>query len=178
MRSAAKSVNFGIIYGISAFGLAQNIGISRGEAKQIIEQYFEEFPLVKKYMDLSIQKARENEFVETLFGRRRYLKDINSRNAVMRAASERNAINAPIQGTAADIIKIAMIEIEKNLSVEKLKSKMLLQIHDELIFDMHPDEESRLRSIVKNCMINACSLDVPLVVDIGCLLYTSPSPRD
>ena len=167
MRSSAKAVNFGIIYGISAFGLSQNIGVSRTEAKQIIEQYFEEFPLVKKYMDMSIQIARENEFVETLFGRRRYLKDINSRNAVMRAASERNAINAPIQGTAADIIKIAMIEISKTLIEENLKSKMILQIHDELIFEMHPSEESRLKSIVENCMINASTLEVPLVVDMG-----------
>ena len=167
MRSSAKAVNFGIIYGISAFGLSQNIGVSRTEAKQIIEQYFEEFPLVKKYMDMSIQIARENEFVETLFGRRRYLKDINSRNAVMRAASERNAINAPIQGTAADIIKIAMIEISKTLIEEDLKSKMILQIHDELIFEMHPSEESRLKSIVENCMINASTLEVPLVVDMG-----------
>ena len=167
MRSSAKAVNFGIIYGISAFGLSQNIGVSRTEAKQIIEQYFEEFPLVKKYMDMSIQIARENEFVETLFGRRRYLKDINSRNAIMRAASERNAINAPIQGTAADIIKIAMIEISKTLIEEDLKSKMILQIHDELIFEMHPSEESKLRSIVENCMINASNLEVPLVVDMG-----------
>ena len=167
MRSAAKAVNFGIIYGISAFGLSQNIGVSRTEAKQIIEQYFEEFPLVKKYMDLSIQIARDNEFVETLFGRRRYLKDINSRNAVMRAAAERNAINAPIQGTAADIIKIAMIDIAKTLIKEGLKSKMILQIHDELIFEMHPSEELKLKSIVESCMIKASTLDVPIVVDIG-----------
>ena len=167
MRSAAKAVNFGIIYGISAFGLSQNIGVSRTEAKQIIEQYFEEFPLVKKYMDLSIQIARENEFVETLFGRRRYLKDINSRNAVMRAAAERNAINAPIQGTAADIIKIAMIDIANTLIKEGLKSKMILQIHDELIFEMHPSEELKLKSIVESCMIKASTLDVPIVVDMG-----------
>ena len=167
MRSAAKSVNFGIIYGISAFGLSQNIGISRKESKQIIEQYFEEFPDVKNYMNLSIQKARENEFVETLYGRRRYLKDINSRNAVMRASAERNAINAPIQGTAADIIKIAMIEISKKMSEEKLKSKMLLQIHDELIFDTLIEEKDKLKSIVQSCMVNASRLDVPLVVDIG-----------
>jgi len=167
MRSAAKAVNFGIIYGISAFGLSQNIGVSRTEAKQIIEQYFEEFPLVKKYMDLSIQIARDNEFVETLFGRRRYLKDINSRNAVMRAAAERNAINAPIQGTAADIIKIAMIDIAKTLIKEGLKSKMILQIHDELIFEMHPSEELKLKSIVESCMIKASTLDVPIVVDMG-----------
>ena len=167
MRSAAKAVNFGIIYGISAFGLSQNIGVSRTEAKQIIEQYFEEFPLVKKYMDLSIQIARDNEFVETLFGRRRYLKDINSRNAVMRAAAERNAINAPIQGTAADIIKIAMIDIANTLIKEGLKSKMILQIHDELIFEMHPSEELKLKTIVESCMIKASTLDVPIVVDMG-----------
>ena len=167
MRSAAKSVNFGIIYGISAFGLSQNIGISRSESKQIIEQYFEEFPAVKEYMDISIQKARDNEFVETLYGRRRYLKDINSRNAVMRAAAERNAINAPIQGTAADIIKIAMIDIANKISKEKLKSKMILQIHDELLFDVAPNEGDILKSIIKECMVNASSLEVPLIVDIG-----------
>ena len=167
MRSAAKSVNFGIIYGISAFGLSQNIGISRSESKQIIEQYFEEFPAVKEYMDLSIQKARDNEFVETLYGRRRYLKDINSRNAVMRAAAERNAINAPIQGTAADIIKIAMIDIANKISKEKLKSKMILQIHDELLFDVAPNEGDILKSIIQECMVNASSLEVPLIVDIG-----------
>ena len=167
MRSAAKSVNFGIIYGISAFGLSQNIGISRSESKQIIEQYFEEFPAVKEYMDLSIQKARDNEFVETLYGRRRYLKDINSRNAVMRAAAERNAINAPIQGTAADIIKIAMIDIANKISKEKLRSKMILQIHDELLFDVAPNEGDILKSIIQKCMINASSLEVPLLVDIG-----------
>ncbi len=167
MRSAAKSVNFGIIYGISAFGLSQNIGISRSESKQIIEQYFEEFPAVKEYMDLSIQKARDNEFVETLYGRRRYLKDINSRNAVMRAAAERNAINAPIQGTAADIIKIAMIDIANKISKEKLRSKMILQIHDELLFDVAPNEGDILKSIIKECMVNASSLEVPLIVDIG-----------
>ena len=167
MRSAAKSVNFGIIYGISAFGLSQNIGISRSESKQIIEQYFEEFPAVKEYMDISIQKARDNEFVETLYGRRRYLKDINSRNAVMRAGAERNAINAPIQGTAADIIKIAMIDIANKISKEKLKSKMILQIHDELLFDVAPNEGDILKSIIQECMVNASSLEVPLIVDIG-----------
>jgi DNA polymerase-1 len=167
MRGAAKSVNFGIIYGISAFGLSQNIGVSRVEAKNIIDQYFDEFPDVKKYMDLSILKARENEYVETVFGRRRYLREINSRNAVMRGAAERNAINAPIQGTAADIIKIAMIEIDKYLSQKKMKSKMILQIHDELIFDMDPEEENDLRTIVEQSMSQACKLEVPLVVDIG-----------
>ena len=167
MRSAAKSVNFGIIYGISAFGLSQNLGISRTESKEIIDQYFEEFPKVKEYMDHSIALARENEYVETLCGRRRYLKDINSRNAVMRSAAERNAINAPIQGTAADIIKIAMIEVANQITQHELKSKMLLQIHDELIFDVEPSEEETLRSIVEKSMSDASTLDVPLVVDIG-----------
>ena len=167
MRSAAKSVNFGIIYGISAFGLSQNLGITRTESKEIIDQYFEEFPKVKEYMDHSIALARENEYVETLYGRRRYLKDINSRNAVMRSAAERNAINAPIQGTAADIIKIAMIEVANQITQHGLKSKMLLQIHDELIFDVEPSEEETLRSIVEKSMIDASTLDVPLVVDIG-----------
>ena len=167
MRSNAKSVNFGIIYGISAFGLSQNIGISRGESKKIIDQYFDEFPGVKDYMDSSILKARELEYVETIFGRRRYLKDINSRNAMMRGAAERNAINAPIQGTAADIIKIAMIKIDEELSKNKMKSKMILQVHDELIFDMHVDEEQELRIIVAESMSKACSLEVPLIVDIG-----------
>ena len=167
MRSAAKSVNFGIIYGISAFGLSQNLGITRTESKEIIDQYFEEFPKVKEYMDHSIALARENEYVETLYGRRRYLKDINSRNAVMRSAAERNAINAPIQGTAADIIKIAMVEVANQITQHELKSKMLLQIHDELIFDVEPSEEETLRSIVEKSMSDASTLDVPLVVDIG-----------
>ena len=167
MRSAAKSVNFGIIYGISAFGLSQNLGITRTESKEIIDQYFEEFPKVKEYMDHSIALARENEYVETLYGRRRYLKDINSRNAVMRSAAERNAINAPIQGTAADIIKIAMVEVANQITQHELKSKMLLQIHDELIFDVEPSEEETLRSIVERSMSDASKLDVPLVVDIG-----------
>lgn len=167
MRSKAKSVNFGIIYGISAFGLAQNTGMSRKESKEVIEQYFEEFPGIKKYMDHSINIARENEFVETIFGRRRYLKDINSRNAIMRNAAERNAINAPIQGSAADIIKKAMIDIDIEITRKGLKSKMLLQVHDELIFDMLKSEEQELKEIVNDCMSNVCKLSVPLVVDIG-----------
>ena len=167
MRGAAKSVNFGIIYGISAFGLSQNIGVSRKEAKQIIDQYFEEFPGVKDYMNLSIQNAREQEYVETIFGRRRYLKDINSRNAVMRAAAERNAINAPIQGAAADIIKIAMIDIDKKLKTGDMNSKMLLQIHDELIFDVVADELEMLKKVVMTSMSEACQLEVPLIVDVG-----------
>ena len=167
MRSHAKSVNFGIIYGISAFGLSQNIGISRGEAKTIIDQYFDEFPDVKEYMDQCIMKARDLEYVETIFGRRRYLKDINSRNAIMRGAAERNAINAPIQGSAADIIKIAMITIENQLKDKNMESRMILQVHDELVFDMLPHEEGDLRQIVQESMSKACDLSVPLVIDIG-----------
>jgi len=167
MRSNAKSVNFGIIYGISAFGLAQNIGVSRTEAKEIIDQYFEEFPKVKVYMDLVINKAREFKYVETLMGRRRYLTDINSRNAVIRAVAERNAINAPIQGSAADIIKKAMIEIQKEMQNRDMKSKMLLQVHDELVFDMYNNEKEELKLVVKNKMEQAIKLPVPLIVEMG-----------
>ena len=167
MRSKAKAVNFGIIYGISPFGLSQNIGISRKEAKQIIDQYFEEFSKVKSYIDESIEKARKDQYVETLMGRRRYLANINSKNAVIRSVSERNAINAPIQGLAADIIKKAMISIQAELQSNRMKSKMLLQVHDELIFDMYSEETEMLKEIVKRCMENATQLEVPLVVDMG-----------
>jgi len=167
MRSNAKSVNFGIIYGISAFGLSQNIGISRTEAKGIINEYFQEFPKVKEYMDFSIQKARENEFAETILGRRRYLKDINSRNGMLRAMAERNAINAPIQGSAADIIKKAMIDVQSAMEKQNLKSKMLLQVHDELVFDMHKEEEDVLKNLVKIHMQTAVELGVPIIVDLG-----------
>lgn len=167
MRSNAKSVNFGIIYGISAFGLSQNIGVTRTEAKQIIDEYFQEFPKVKEYMNFSIEKARENEFVETILGRRRYLKEINSRNAVQRAMAERNAINAPIQGSAADIIKKAMIDVQLAIEQENLKSKILLQVHDELVFDMHKSEQEKIKKLVKEKMEKAVELDVPIVVDLG-----------
>ena len=167
MRSQAKSVNFGIIYGISAFGLSQNIGVSRTEAKEIIDNYFEQFPKVKDYMDWSIEQAREKEYVETIMGRRRYLKDINARNGMIRAMAERNAINAPIQGSAADIIKIAMINVQQEMEQREMKSKMLLQVHDELVFDMHNSESSELKTLVKEKMVQAVSLQVPLIVDIG-----------
>jgi len=167
MRTNAKSVNFGIIYGISAFGLSQNLGISRNEAKNIIEEYFIQFPAIKKYMDSIILKAREQEYVETYYMRRRYLPNINSRNAVMRSLSERNAINAPIQGTAADIIKIAMVEIQKELNNQKMQSKMILQVHDELVFDMFNDEKNKLISLIKSKMENVVDIGVPLIVDIG-----------
>ena len=132
-RSHAKMVNFGIIYGISAFGLGQRLGIKRTEAKEIIDNYFTQYPKVKVYMDLSIEQAREKGYVETLMGRKRFLKDINSRNAVVRGYAERNAINAPIQGSAADIIKLAMINVQTTLLKEGFQSKMLLQVHDELV---------------------------------------------
>lgn len=167
MRSNAKSVNFGIIYGISAFGLSQNIGVSRKEAQAIIDNYFEQFPKVKEYMDWSISQARSKEYVETIMGRRRYLKDINARNGMIRAMAERNAINAPIQGSAADIIKIAMIAIDKEMGKRKMQSKMLLQVHDELVFDMHQSETMELKALVKEKMEQAFNLQVPLIVDIG-----------
>ena len=166
-RSNAKSVNFGIIYGISAFGLSQNIGISRKEAQDIINNYFVQFPKVKAYMQWAIDKAREKEYAETIMGRKRYLKDINAKNGMIRAMAERNAINTPIQGSAADIIKLAMIAVDKEISKQKLKSRMLLQVHDELVFDMHKDETLLLKSIVKEKMEQAISLQVPLIVDIG-----------
>ena len=167
MRSNAKSVNFGIIYGISPFGLSQNIGVSRKEAKEIIENYFDEFPKVKEYMDLSIEKAKDQQYVETILGRRRYLKDINSTNRMIRAMAERNAINAPIQGSAADIIKVAMIEVQSEIDKRNMQSKMLLQVHDELVFDMHKNEADELKYLVKEKMEKAVTLQVPLVVDIG-----------
>ena len=167
MRANAKSVNFGIIYGISAFGLSQNIGVSRTEAKEIIDNYFEQFPKVKEYMNWSIEQARKKEYVETVMGRRRYLNDINSRNAVMRAVAERNAINAPIQGSAADIVKKAMIDVQEEMDKRGMQSKMLLQVHDELVFDMHKSESEELKSLVKEKMEHAVTLKVPLIVDIG-----------
>lgn len=165
MRSNAKTVNFGIIYGISAFGLSQRIGISRKEAKGIIDNYFEQFPRIKEYMDESIVFAREKGYVETVMGRKRYLRDINSANAVVRGYAERNAINSPIQGTAADLIKMAMINIHDRMNKENLKSKMILQVHDELIFDTHQSEVDLLTSLVKEEMSGAMDLGVQLDVE-------------
>ncbi|RFP66244.1 DNA polymerase I [Hymenobacter lapidiphilus] len=169
MRRKAKTVNFGIIYGISAFGLAQRIGIGRKEAVDIIETYFEEFPSVKQYMDESINRARELEYAETLLGRRRYLRDINSRNATLRGYTERNAINAPIQGTAADIIKKAMINIHEWLVQEKLGTRMILQVHDELVFDAVREEVDYITPKIKELMATALLLPhgVPLEVEVG-----------
>ncbi|NQZ76718.1 MAG: DNA polymerase I [Ekhidna sp.] len=167
MRRKAKEVNFGIIYGISAYGLSQNLNIARGEAQEIIDSYFKEFPNVKSYMDGTIAKAKEDEYVETILGRRRYLRNINSRNFTMRGFDERNAINAPIQGSAADIIKIAMIDIHKWMQKEQLQSKMIMQVHDELVFDMHKDEKELLMSKVESFMKNAHPLEVPMEIGMG-----------
>ena len=167
MRSNAKTVNFGIIYGVSAFGLSQQSTLSRKEAAEIIKNYFATYPKLKAYMDANIAFAREHGYVKTLIGRKRYLKDINSSNGSVLINSERAAINAPIQGTAADIIKIAMIRIHKRLLKEKMQSKMLLQVHDELVFDVYKPELNKAIAVIKEEMENAFSLDVPLVVDLG-----------
>ena len=167
MRRKAKTANFGIIYGISAFGLAERMEVSRGEARQLIDDYFATYPGVKEYMDKSIEKARQLGYTETLLGRRCQLPDINSRNAVVRGYAERNAINAPIQGTAADIIKVAMIRIDKRMREEGLRSKMILQVHDELNFSVVPEEKEQLQALVINEMQNAIQLSVPLYADCG-----------
>ena len=167
IRRKAKEVNFGLIYGISAFGLSQNIGISRTEASEIIDAYFTEFPSIRRYMDNAINKAKELEYVETILGRRRYLRDINSRNATVRGYAERNAINAPIQGSAADMIKVAMINIHKWMKKENLKSKMIMQVHDELVFDAHIDEIEILKTNVEEFMKTAIPMDVPMEVGMG-----------
>ena len=167
MRRKAKTANFGIIYGISAFGLSQRLNIPRGEAQEIISSYFEEFASVKKYMDETVNLAKENEYVETIMGRRRYLRDINSGNATDRGFAERNAINAPIQGSAADIIKKAMIDIDLWMKKENFKSKMILQVHDELVFDVYKDEKDKLEAGVKKLMNEAIELEVPMEVEVG-----------
>jgi len=167
MRRKAKEVNFGILYGSTAFGLAQNLNISRTEAAEIIESYFKEFSAIKRYMDDSINLAREKEYVETILGRRRYLRDINSRNISTRGFAERNAINAPIQGSAADIIKIAMINIHRWLQKEKLQTKMIMQVHDELVFDLHHSEQEIVKPKVQELMKTAVLLDVPMEVEVG-----------
>jgi len=167
MRRKAKEVNFGILYGSTAFGLSQNLGISRTEAAAIIESYFTEFPAIKRYMDDSINMAREKEYVETILGRRRYLRDINSRNVTTRGFAERNAINAPIQGSAADIIKIAMVNIHSWLLKSNVKTRMTMQVHDELVFDVHKDEVDLVKERVAFLMKHAVTLAVPMEVEIG-----------
>lgn len=167
MRRRAKTANFGIIYGISAWGLAERLQISRKEGKELIEGYFSLYPGVKKYMEEAVEKARKKEYVETIMGRRRYLRDINSRNAVVRGMAERNAINAPIQGSAADIIKMAMICIQKRIKEEGLMSRMIIQVHDELNFKCHKSEQYLLKTLVTNCMEHVVKLTVPLTVSTG-----------
>lgn len=165
-RDQAKTVNFGIIYGVSAFGLAEQTGLSRSEARQLIDTYYETYPVLKNYIENQIHLAREQGFVETILGRRRYLKDINSRNAIVKGHAERNAINAPIQGSAADIIKIAMINLHEKLQKD-FKTKMLLQVHDELIFDVPKAELEPVQKLIKETMESAVKLSIPLIVDIG-----------
>ena len=167
MRRTAKMVNFGIIYGISAHGLGQRLGIPRGQSARIIEEYFKQYPKIKDLMEATIQKARSQGYVETLLGRRRPLRNINSANATVRAGAERIAINTPIQGTAADMIKIAMTKVQNLLEAERSPSKMLLQIHDELVFDLHLDEKDSLPPKITQCMSAALPLAVPIEVDLG-----------
>jgi len=167
MRRKAKTANFGIIYGISAFGLSQRLNIPRTEAKELIDGYFQNFPKIKEFMDKQIELARNQGFVQTIKGRKRYLTDINSANAVVRGMAERNAINAPIQGSAADIIKIAMINIYRQFEILKLNSKMVLQVHDELNFDVLKSELEQVKQIVKTEMEGAVELGVQLTVEMN-----------
>ena len=166
-RRKAKTANFGIIYGISAFGLAERMEVSRAEAKELITNYFSTYPKVKDYMERSVAEAKERGYIVTAFGRRRYLPDINSRNAVVRGYAERNAVNAPIQGTAADIIKVAMIRIDERFRREGIQSKMILQVHDELNFSVVPSELDTVKRIVIDEMERAYQMSVPLVADCG-----------
>ncbi len=165
MRRQAKAVNFGIVYGISDYGLAKNLDISRKQAQTFIDQYFAQYPKVKQFMDDTIDQAKADGYVETLMHRRRYLPDIHSRNFHLRSFAERTAMNSPIQGTAADIIKIAMINMQKALQDKQLRTKMLLQVHDELIFEVPKDELAIIEELVPQVMTSAIQLDVPLVVD-------------
>jgi len=169
MRYKAKSVNFGIIYGQGAFGLAENLKISRGEAKEIIDNYKKQFPNIQQYMDNQVRFAQENGYVETMLGRKRWLKDINSGNFTVRGFAERNAVNMPIQGTAADMIKLAMIKIHREFKQRNLKSKMILQVHDELVFDAIKDEVEIIKPIIIECMQTALPLpnEVPASAEIG-----------
>ena len=166
-RRNAKIVNFGIIYGVSAFGLSNQTNLTRGESKEIIDNYFKSYPKLKEYMSNQISFAREKGYVETILKRKRYLPEINSRNAMIRSSAERNAINTPVQGSAADIIKLSMIRIDDEFEKKSLKSKLLLQVHDELVFDVHLTELDIVKQIVLKNMENAIQIDVPLKVDIG-----------
>ena len=166
-RTKAKRANFGIIYGITVFGLAERLDIDRAEARQLIDGYFDTFPSVRQYMEQSKEVARQQGYVTTLFGRRRYLPDISSANATVRGFAERNAINAPIQGTAADIIKVAMIRIHQRFQREHIRSKMILQVHDELNFSVLPEEREQVERIVMEEMQGAFQMQVPLIADSG-----------
>ena len=166
-RSRAKAVNFGIVYGQSAFTLADQLGIKRAEARELIDNYFAQYPSIKEFLENQKELARQQGYVETIMGRRRYLADINSKNAIVRGFAERNAVNAPIQGSAADIIKKAMINIQDWLETEKLNTKMVLQVHDELLFDVPQNEVDLISKKVKEMMENAVSLEVPLEVELG-----------
>ena len=166
-RSQCKAINFGIIYGMSAFGLAQRLEIGRQEAASFIEEYFKHYPGVKRYMEKSVADAREKGYAVTILGRRRALPEINSRNAATRQAAERNAINTPVQGSAADLMKLAMVKVWRALKAEKLETKIILQIHDELLLDAPKAEEARVREIVAREMTGAYDFGVPLVVEIG-----------
>ena len=166
-RGNAKTINFGIIYGVSAFGLSQQTNLNRTESKELIDTYYKTYPKLKEYISKQVDFAREHGYVETVLGRRRYLKDINSQNSIVRGSAERNAINAPIQGSAADIIKLAMIKIHQKINEENWQSKMLLQVHDELVFDVLKSEKNDFEKMVKNCMECAFDIGLPLVVDIG-----------
>jgi DNA polymerase-1 len=168
MRRRAKAVNFGLAYGQSSFGLAQTLGISRSESREIIENYFSKFPGIKKYMTDTVTFARDHGYIETIMKRRRYLRDINSKNHTVRSQAERNAINSPIQGSAADMIKMAMIDIHREIKNRKLQSRMLLQVHDELVFDLYRSEENEMRTMVEERMKKAIpDLPVPIEVGIG-----------
>ena len=166
-RSNAKTVNFGIIYGVSAFGLSNQTDLTRSEAKELIDTYYMTYPKLRNYMSDQVDFARENGYVKTVLDRRRYLKNINSANAIVRGAAERNAVNAPIQGSAADIIKIAMINIYDKLENSDFKTKMLLQVHDELVFDVPNDELDAIKALIKTEMEAAYTMTVPLDVEVG-----------
>jgi DNA polymerase-1 len=167
MRSKAKAVNFGIAYGQTAFGLSQNLGISRTEAKEIIDNYNAQFPGVARLMEENIEFARNHGYVQTVLGRKRYLRDINSANNTVRSAAERVAVNSPIQGSAADLIKVAMLHIHAEMLKRKMRSRMTLQVHDELVFDAHASEVDELQALVTDMMVNALAMDVPIEAEVG-----------
>ena len=167
MRYKSKSVNFGIIYGQGPFGLAENLNIPRAEAKELIDNYFREYGAIRSYMDEQINFARENGYVKTLLGRKRWLRDITSANATVRGYAERNAINAPIQGSAADMIKVAMVNIYNEMTRRNFRSKMLLQVHDELVFDVYKPELEEVKQVIEKLMREALPLKVPVEVGMG-----------